>query len=231
MSRGRSLTRSQRFLVARLIKESIDCVMLPDIPERNIVHEKSGFWLAEATGTDMEEEISLWVPSASSPNVNPPVLRRFIDYRLRDRQRSIGRMSVTFPDTEVSYHAMTVRQLEKLHSLAQRVEDAVVKSPSERLGIPVEWWYGAEEDQVGSFPNPEKPDRYRSIGLISDPIRSVKFNSNDEHFEALNTEFEACWDYLQAICSTPRIEGVEEHYDIDPHRYAELLLDGRFADP
>jgi hypothetical protein len=205
--------------------------MLPDMPEREIVHEKSRFWLTEANGTEMEEEISLWVPSASRPNVNPPVLRRFIHYRLRDRQRDIRRVSVTFPDTEVSYHAMTVGQLEELHSLAQRVEDAVTKSPGERLGIPVEWWYGAAEDQVGSFPNPGKPDRYRSIGLISDPIGSAKFNSNDKDFEELNAAFEDCWSYLQTICSTPPIESVEEDYDIDPHRYAQLLLDGRFDDP
>ena len=28
------------------------------------------------------------------------------------------------------------------------------------------------------------------------------------------------------LCSTPAIEGVEEHYDVDPYRYARLLLDG-----
>ena len=34
------------------------------------------------------------------------------------------------------------------------------------------------------------------------------------------------WDYLRMLCSTSPIDGVEEHYRIDPYRYAQLLLDG-----
>ncbi|HEX5141822.1 MAG TPA: hypothetical protein VFX19_12830 [Dehalococcoidia bacterium] len=226
-----SLTRTQCMVIAQLVKESIDCVMLPGMPEKN-VHEKASIRFNELNLTEgTDEEITLWVPSAGRASSNPPVLRRFTSNRKSDREKLRNHEAVTFPDAQVTYHVITVDELKNLHSYVRQFEEALSETPSVGLGIPVEWWFGPEDETESTYRTrqPSLPLCFRFVDLISSPVKTAEFNRYDERFQALNIAFEVCWDFLQSVCATSPIEGAEERYDVDPFRYARILLDGNNA--
>ena len=142
-----------------------------------------------------------------------------------DMERRRRKEAVIFPDIVVDHHLMTVEQLEEFDYLVRRFEETLAQTSTQGTGVPVEWWYGQmqEETTVQYKPSLE-PLRFRSVDLVSDPIRTTHFSTQIEKLESLNAAFEVCWSFLKAICSSPPIGGVEEHYDIDPHRVADMLL-------
>jgi hypothetical protein len=132
---------------------------------------------------------------------------------------------VAFPDIAVSHHMMTVEQLEELDYFVRDFEGTLVENSPDGTGVPVEWWYGRaqEETTIRVERNPE-PLRSRGVDLLSSPTRTAHFWTTDERLRGVNASFEACWDFLKDICALSSIEGVEEHYDIDPHDVARMLL-------
>ena len=224
------LSIPQRGVIAELVKKSLRYIVAPNMPDEGGIHIQQ-VKFEEFTVGKRDEEISLWTPrTESAPNKNPPILRRFIDFRRHDRERIVRGEIVTFPDVLSTYHVITVDQLLTLHPLVRELEKALSQSSNEGLGIPVEWWYGPDDsdDTATESPiseDPGKPLCFRYVDLLSDPVKTAHFSNYDTTLEALNAAFNACWAYLQTLCSTPPVEGVEEDYDVDPHQYARVLLE------
>lgn len=222
-----SLTIGQRLAIAKLVQDGLDHLVAPNMPEPDSFHYESPVRFKQFTLGQVrtDEQISVWLPLTDTrPHRNPPILRRVLESRGRDIERRRRGEVVAFPDIVATHYLMTVEQLEEFDYLVRQFEQTLSQSPNAGTGVPVEWWYGQaqEETTVQYQPNAE-PLRFRGVDLSSDPIRTARF-SNLERLEGLNAAFEACWDFLQTICSSPSIEGVVGHYDIDPYDVARMLL-------
>ena len=164
--------------VAELVKNSLDYIVAPNIPDDGNVHDRCMSFNQFTAGTT-DEDISLWLPPTEwAPNKNPPILRRFIEFRGKDREKLFRGEIVTFPDVKVMYHVMTVAQLEELHRLVCRIEDALAQTPNEGLGIPVAWWYGSRSNNTQyTPPMQDEPYRLRYVDQLSNPVKTAHFTN------------------------------------------------------
>jgi len=222
------LNMHQRGVLADLLNKSIDYIVLPEMPNDGDLHEDAGIAFDDFIPGGNNERISLWVPlSTAGPITNPPVLRRFIEFRGRDLERWRLKESFEFPEVAITYHVISVKELGELGSLISEFESALKEAPYQSWGIPKEWWYTNDQPEVLQKPQiADTPWSFRTVDLISHPLQRAYFYSYEDQFRGLNRAFETCWSYLQMLCSTPAIEGVAEHYYVDPYRYARLLLEG-----
>jgi hypothetical protein len=67
---------------------------------------------------------------------------------------------------------------------------------------------------------------------VSQPIDKLRFSEADPAYAGLKAAWEAAWRHLQACCTPGSpISDIEEGWDIEPRRYADLLTAVRANDP